>query len=177
MVCTGALVSSLLGLSLDWRWISGISAVHPVILFLVMFLIPESPFFLVKQGNFVILKSTWKKWENNANSNHSTGRREEAIRSLKWLRGPSVNLENELTWISCRVETDAYQTRFGDFIQPSIFRPVLIAVGLMVMSQLSGVNAALFYAYDIFNSSTSSLDSLVSTAVLYSILVIKYFYF
>ena len=55
MVCTGALVSSLLGLSLDWRWISGISAVHPVILFLVMFLIPESPFFLVKQGNFVIL--------------------------------------------------------------------------------------------------------------------------
>jgi len=42
----------------------------------------------------------------------------------------------------------------------------------MVMSQLSGVNAALFYAYDIFNSSTSSLDSLVSTAVLYSILVI-----
>ena len=47
----------------------------------------------------------------------------------------------------------------------------------MVMSQLSGVNAALFYAYDIFNSSTSSLDSLVSTAVLYSILVIWWFLF
>lgn len=51
MVCTGALVSSLLGLSLDWRWISGISALHPIILFLLLFLIPESPFFLVKQGN------------------------------------------------------------------------------------------------------------------------------
>jgi hypothetical protein len=103
----------------------------------------------------------------------SSGRREEAIKSLTWLRGPLANLETELIWIRCRVETvDNYQTRCGDFIQPSILRPVLIAVGLMVISQLSGINAALFYAYDIFNSSTSSLDSLVSTAILYSILVI-----
>ena len=53
MVVTGILVTSLFGLGLDWRLISAISAVFPVIFLLCMIYIPESPYYLVKKGQFL----------------------------------------------------------------------------------------------------------------------------
>jgi hypothetical protein len=41
----------LFGLGLDWRYISAIEAVFPVILLLSMIYIPESPYYLTKKGS------------------------------------------------------------------------------------------------------------------------------
>jgi hypothetical protein len=51
MVVLGILVVSLFGLGLDWRLISAIEAVFPVILVLSMIYVPESPYYLVKKGS------------------------------------------------------------------------------------------------------------------------------
>jgi MFS family permease len=48
-VCSGILVTSLMGW-LNWRLISAISAIFPVILFAAMFFAPESPYYLIKAG-------------------------------------------------------------------------------------------------------------------------------
>ena len=50
MVVLGILVTSLFGLGLDWRLISAIMIVFPVISIVSMIYIPESPYFLVKKG-------------------------------------------------------------------------------------------------------------------------------
>ncbi len=52
MITTGILVTSLFGLGLDWRLISAISALFPVIFLLCMIYVPESPYYLVKKGQF-----------------------------------------------------------------------------------------------------------------------------
>lgn len=49
LLCAGILVTSLTGW-LNWRLISGIAAVHPIILFVAMFFVPESPYHLIKTG-------------------------------------------------------------------------------------------------------------------------------
>jgi SP family facilitated glucose transporter-like MFS transporter 8 len=51
MVVLGILVVSLFGLGLDWRLISAIEAVFPVILLLSMIYVPESPYYLTKKGS------------------------------------------------------------------------------------------------------------------------------
>ena len=97
---------------------------------------------------------------------------DEAVKSLTWFRGSNTDLENEFISIGRRTQVDGlHQTKISDIIEPSIFKPVVVAIFLFVTSQLSGLNAVLFYAYDVFNSSSSTLDSQVSTVILYAILV------
>lgn len=51
MLCAGILFTSLLGW-LNWRVISGILAVFPLILLAAMCMAPESPYYLMKKGIF-----------------------------------------------------------------------------------------------------------------------------
>ncbi len=51
MLTVGILFTSLLGLGLDWRWISTILAVFPLISVIAMILVPESPYYSLKKGN------------------------------------------------------------------------------------------------------------------------------
>ena len=50
MITTGILVTSLFGLGMDWRLISAVSTVFPLIFLLSMMYVPESPYYLVKKG-------------------------------------------------------------------------------------------------------------------------------
>lgn len=47
--CCGVFVTSLLAW-LNWRWVSAISAVQPLFLVTAMYFVPETPYFLIKQG-------------------------------------------------------------------------------------------------------------------------------
>jgi SP family facilitated glucose transporter-like MFS transporter 8 len=101
------------------------------------------------------------------------GRLDEAEGSLLWLRGNNHNyVKAELSRIEALVAEDAAQDfKFSDIIRPGVYKPVLIGIGLMVIQQLSGINAALFNSVDIFRLSGSSLDGLVSAVILNFVLV------
>lgn len=103
------------------------------------------------------------------------GRLDEAEGSLLWLRGNNHNyVKAELSRIEALVAEDAAQDfKFSDIIRPGVYKPVLIGIGLMVIQQLSGINAALFNSVDIFRLSGSSLDGLVSAIILNFVLVYK----
>lgn len=47
---SGLLFTSVMGLWMNWRWITGICTLEPVIFIFGLLLIPESPYFLVKNG-------------------------------------------------------------------------------------------------------------------------------
>lgn len=65
LLVSGILVTSLFGW-LNWRVISGISAVAPLIFFIAMFFVPESPYHLFKSGkkNSVKYLQTKEFYEN-----------------------------------------------------------------------------------------------------------------
>lgn len=56
MVVTGILITSLFGLGLDWRWISAISAIDPLVFLVAMIFVPETPYYLIKKGITFIKK-------------------------------------------------------------------------------------------------------------------------
>ena len=96
-----------------------------------------------------------------------TGQREEGKKSMQWLRGPQYNIEREMAELEARVRVElSMKSSFGDLLRPWAFKPLLVAVFLMVFQQLSGINAALFNAVRIFNSAGSDLDPLVSAVLL-----------
>ena len=47
---SGILVTSCMGLWFDWRWLSAICAIRPLILLVGLSFTPESPYFLIKTG-------------------------------------------------------------------------------------------------------------------------------
>jgi hypothetical protein len=49
---SGILVTSFMGLCFDWRWLSALCTIEPLILLVGLFFVPESPYFLVKKGQF-----------------------------------------------------------------------------------------------------------------------------
>ncbi len=111
---------------------------------------------------------------------------------MKWFRGPDYDMVNtikmpvyfplsfnpcnllvnwhqepELTQMEGRVRIELSQKgRFSDLWSNWAWKPVLVAIGLMVFQQLSGINAALFNAVPIFESAGSDLDTLVSAVLL-----------
>lgn len=50
MLAFGVLTGSLLGLGLDWRWISAALGVAPFLLLVTMISLPETPYYMLKKG-------------------------------------------------------------------------------------------------------------------------------
>ena len=129
-------------LTVGWRWMFG-SEVLPSILFLIfIFIIPESPRWLIQQGKpteaIVILEKI-----------NPT----EDIQSIQNEILNSIQQETKTQW----------QTLFK-----SEFRVVLlVGIGLSILQQLTGINAILYYAPEIFKNLGSSTDaSLLETSML-----------
>ncbi|XP_055642955.1 facilitated trehalose transporter Tret1-2 homolog isoform X2 [Toxorhynchites rutilus septentrionalis] len=78
----GMLISYMLGAYLDWRQLAMLVAMAPIMLFISVIYIPETPSFLVLRGCD-----------------------DEAHRALQWLRGPHKNVELELDTIRSNVRT------------------------------------------------------------------------
>lgn len=98
---------------------------------------------------------------------HNVGKLPEAKAAMKWFRGPEYDMDVELAQMEARVKIELSQkSRFSDLWSSGTWKPVLVAMGLMVFQQLSGINAALFNAVAIFEAAGSELDTLVSAILL-----------
>lgn len=64
---------------------------------------------------------------------------------------PLVLQDNSISW--------------REFLEPHLFRPLMISLSLMFFQQFSGINTVMFYTVDIFKSTHSSIDPHVSTII------------
>ena len=71
-VTTGLLLSYVVGVVCDWKWLAIIGAISPALLVVLMYTMPETP-----------------RWSLGKN------RRSEALKFLLWLRGPDIDIEEE----------------------------------------------------------------------------------
>jgi sugar porter (SP) family MFS transporter len=108
----------------DWRWMLGVSGVPALLFFVMLFMIPRSPRWLVQKSRLGEARQTL-----------------EAI--------GEENIDAELNDIVASVDVEhghgqesLYQAKYG--------LPIFLAVSIGMFNQLSGINAILYYLNDIF---------------------------
>jgi sugar porter (SP) family MFS transporter len=120
----------------SWRGMLGMEALPALLFFVVLFLIPESPRWLIVKGHETRASSILKK---------IYGEKEAAVQVN--------NVKNLIA-----IETE---TNWRMLLQPGFRMALFIGVALAMLGQLMGVNAVLYYGPTIFKESgLSTGDSL-----------------
>jgi len=149
-ITIGIMLAYLFGLFVSWRFLAIIGVVPSVLLIIGLSVIPESPRWLAKIG---------KETDFEA--------------SLRTLRGPDTDISVEEAEIKTAVEANQQQSRIriSDLIERRYALPLTIGIGLLLLQQLSGINAIMFYGTYIFKSAGVS-SSKVATLGLGAIQVV-----
>jgi SP family xylose:H+ symportor-like MFS transporter len=129
-------------LNIGWRWMFGSEIVPSILFFIFIFFIPESPRWLIKQG--------------------------ETTKAIAVLQ--KINTEVEVAQMQVEIKNSLHQedkNQWKQFVNPLFRKALLVGIGLSVLQQLTGINAILYYAPEIFKSLGSSTDvSLLETSIL-----------
>jgi len=123
----------------NWRWMFGVMAVPAAIFFSLLFLVPESPRWLVKK-NYI-----------------------EKARLVLQKVGAS-NAESELNDIISSLKEESGQG-IAKLFQKKYKFVIMCAVLLAVFNQLSGINVIMYYAPMIFERAGASTNSAMLQAV------------
>uniref|UniRef100_A0A8B9CX90 Solute carrier family 2 member 6 n=1 Tax=Anser brachyrhynchus TaxID=132585 RepID=A0A8B9CX90_9AVES len=148
MAVLGSLILYALGLLLDWRWLAVAGEVPVLAMILLLCFMPNSPRFLLSQG-----------------------KEDEALQSLCWLRGKDTDYAREYEQIKDSVRNR--RVSCAEIKDPFIYKPILIAVGMRFLQQLSGVTCVLVYLQPIFKKTAVILVSsaLVGLVRLFSVAI------
>ncbi|XP_022623861.1 solute carrier family 2, facilitated glucose transporter member 8 [Seriola dumerili] len=142
MVVLGIMGVYLAGLFLDWRWLAICSSIPPTLLMVCMCFMPETPRFLLSQG-----------------------KRREAEEALRFLRGPDAPVEWECARIEDACEEQGSSFQLSDLKDPGVYKPLVIGIMLMIFQQMTGINAIMFYAENIFEQAHFKESDLASVIV------------
>lgn len=154
MLTVGILLSYVLGAFVSIRVLSIISAVIPLVFFTAFFFMPESPVYYLKKGNEIA-----------------------ARRSLRRLRGNQYNIEAELQeHREALAATSGNGASFLELIRTkAALKGLVIAYGLMLFQQMSGVNAIIFYSSGIFSSVGGSIKASYASIIVGAVQVVSTF--
>ena len=119
----------------EWRWMFGVEAVPAALFFALLFLVPDSPRWLVAQGLS-----------------------DQAAAFLGRLGPDTGNVQEEITEIRRSLDL-AHHSLKEPLLQRRYMKPVLLAVAIAVFNQLSGINALMYYAPHIFRMAGAGEDS------------------
>jgi sugar porter (SP) family MFS transporter len=139
------LVNGLLSASANWRLMLGAAAVPGLALFVTALGAPESPRWLM-----------------------SRNRRADAAKETAKVQ-PAIDVDAQLTSIEAAIRQDSHTASWGEIFSPKWRRPLLIAVGLAVFQQITGINAIIYYANQIFAAAGFATEVSRATVTLWAI--------
>jgi SP family xylose:H+ symportor-like MFS transporter len=126
----------------EWRWMFGIEGLPAAAFFLLLFLTPQSPRWLVARG-----------------------RADEAAAVLARMGGDVAAVEAEVREIRRSLDLEHHRLAESLF-EPAYRRPVLLAIAIAAFNQLSGINAVLYYAPAVFRMAGAGHDAALLQSVL-----------
>lgn len=131
MVTIGILFVYAVGYDLNVFTFSIICGVLPLVFAVAFVFMPESPLYLI-----------------------SKNRSEDAIKSLKWLRGEHYDFSDELNELQSQHDADINNkiSIMDALKRRATVKALVIIVGLMFFLQLSGINIVIFYTGFIFDA-------------------------
>ncbi|XP_054167411.1 facilitated trehalose transporter Tret1-like [Oppia nitens] len=158
-ICVGVLISFIAGKYVSWAYLCIISSIFPIIMLIMMCLMPETPYWLIKRGRI-----------------------SEATEANIFLHGLDSSQQMNAEVSINTVSTDGTTTEenkssvFLEFKRRHVIKPFLLVLALMFFQQSSGVNALIFYTTYIFKSSGShSLDASDATILVGAVQVVAAF--
>ena len=126
----------------EWRWMFGVEAFPAAAFFLLLFLTPASPRWLIAQR-----------------------RADEARAVLASLGTDAGDVEEEIGAIQASLDLEHHSLR-EPFFQGAYRIPILLAVAIAAFNQLSGINALMYYAPRIFGMAGAGQDAALLQSVI-----------
>lgn len=121
-----------------WRWMFGLTAIPSVLFFLGMFLVPESPRWLAKNG------------------------KTEKARAVLARIGGAVHADAAMADIESTLATEEIQqVRFGELLEPKMRKVLILGVVLAVFQQWCGINVIFNYAEEIFRAAGYDISTVL----------------
>lgn len=111
---------------MGWRYMLGSEIIPAILFFILLFLVPESPRWLAKQG-----------------------RDDEALKILEKINGSARGLQ-VLDEVKKTLKEEAGTLK--ELFAPGLRLAMLVGVVLAIFSQITGINAIIYYAPEIFKS-------------------------
>jgi sugar porter (SP) family MFS transporter len=139
------LIDGWLSASGAWRAMLGAAAVPGAALFVIALVAPESP--------------RWLMMKN---------RRADAARESRKVQ-PDIDVEQRLASIEAALSLDAKRTSWGEVFHSQWRRPLLVGIGLAVFQQITGINAIIYYANQIFASAGFDTEASRTTVTTWAI--------
>jgi SP family sugar porter-like MFS transporter len=126
-----------------WRWMFGAEAVPAFAFFLLMFLVPESPRWLVKKG-----------------------RPAEAEKVLARVGGAAFASEALADIRATLAAGETGRVRFRDLLGPGMKKILFVGVVLAVYQQWCGINVIFYYAQEIFTAAGYGVSDVLFNIVI-----------
>ncbi|MHB8898916.1 MAG: sugar porter family MFS transporter [Thermoguttaceae bacterium] len=119
----------------EWRWMFGVEAVPAAAFFFLLFLTPQSPRWLIMRG-----------------------RADEARTVLTRLGVDGNSVDEEIRAMEASVDL-THHSLHEPFFSRAYRMPILLVLAIAAFNQLSGINALMYYAPNIFRMAGAGADS------------------
>jgi len=139
------LVDGWLSANADWRAMLGAAAVPGLLLFIVALVAPESPRWLMKMM-----------------------RRDDAAVEMRKL-APTDDIDADLNSISEALSLESTDASWGEVFVSEWRRPLMVGLGLAIFQQITGINAIIYYADQIFGAAGFATEASRTTVTTWAI--------
>ena len=131
---------------IGWRWMFGVTALPSLLFLLGMFLVPESPRWLARNG------------------------KAEQARGILGRIGGGDYANAALAEIQATLVNEARKVNFRELFEPKLRRVLFLGIALAVLQQWCGINVIFYYAKDVFKDSGFKVaDILISIVFIGSV--------
>jgi sugar porter (SP) family MFS transporter len=148
----------LFGISEEaWRWMLGVQAIPALIFFVMVFLVPESPRWLVKNNQSGAAE---KVLASIGESNPAM-----ALRNIQESLRPDDTRAGDSSVLDARAGRITPNLSKESLFNGKYNKPIMYVVLLAAFNQLSGINAIMYYAPRIFEMTGLARDTALLQAV------------
>ena len=128
----------------NWRWMLGLETIPAVLYYVGLFIVPNSPRWLIMKGRFDDAESIMTKFTSADTASADMA----AIRS------------------SIDAEENKEEGKFTDLFAPGLRLVLTIGIVVAILQQITGINSVFFYAPMIFEQSGIGTDASFIQAIL-----------
>ncbi len=135
---------------IGWRWMFGAETIPALLFFLLMFFVPESPRWLVKNA-----------------------RDDQAARILAKVGGEEYG-RTAVAEIKDTLANEIEQVNFRDLWEPKMVKIIAIGVTLAVFQQWCGINVIFYYAEEIFSQAGFEIDDILFNTMVTGLMMLVF---